>query len=294
MNQKIETSLRRAVQDLPAPSFQKIASAPVQRMEVHDYITRQMPVIPVRSRRLPAALAACAAAVMLAAGLYVYTQFFQIYSVVDLTINPAFAIELNRQDEVRGIEALNGDAGEILEGRSYKGWALNTAVSALLDELSAKGYLSSAEDEVSISVNSKNADHGRELREELSAFIEHRLVQLQESTGGDVQGGEPVTDPAPQPSESAGPTAPEPSLQPGGAEVPTGGQPSQALPQLLTEAEAVAVIQAWKPAPDIRKLELDIDEDEAKYEVEFISQGVKYEVEIEAYTGTIIKWEIDD
>ena len=105
MKRKIETSLRRAMDQLPQPDYWTVAEAPVQKMEVHDYVTRQdVSVRPVRRRALPLALAACALA--LAVGLYSYFRFFQIYSVVDLTVNPSFALALNRGDQVRNVTCL--------------------------------------------------------------------------------------------------------------------------------------------------------------------------------------------
>ena len=63
MKRKIETSLRRAMDQLPQPDYWTVAEAPVQKMEVHDYVTRQdVSVRPVRRRALPLALAACALA----------------------------------------------------------------------------------------------------------------------------------------------------------------------------------------------------------------------------------------
>ena len=51
MKRKIETSLRRAMDQLPQPDYWTVAEAPVQKMEVHDYVTRQdVPVRPVRRR----------------------------------------------------------------------------------------------------------------------------------------------------------------------------------------------------------------------------------------------------
>ena len=54
MKRKIETSLRRAMDQLPQPDYWTVAEAPVQKMEVHDYVTRQdVSVRPVRRRALP-------------------------------------------------------------------------------------------------------------------------------------------------------------------------------------------------------------------------------------------------
>ena len=87
--------------------------------------------------------------------------------------------------------------------------------------------------------------------------------------------------------------APSPSPSPSPSHDQAAGT-SHGSSDILTEEEIVAVIQAWRPDPDIHKLELDVDDDEVKYEVEFRSEGLKYEADIDAYTGEILKWEVDD
>ena len=178
MNQKIEHSLRRAVGQLPRPDYQAVAQAPVQRMEVHDYVTRQEMVVRPSRPRLLAAVVLAVCVLALCVGLTVYFQFFQIYSVVDLRVNPAFAIQLNRQDQVRGVQALNDDAEPILEGRSYKGWALEAVVSALVDDLIVNGYLDAEGDKVDVAVNSQSAEHSRELRSYVEGLLDQRLAGL--------------------------------------------------------------------------------------------------------------------
>ena len=162
MKEKIEASLRRAAEQLPQPDFKVVADTPVQPLEVHDYVTRQEPLPRRRPFRPAAALALCVLA--LCVGLWSYFQFFQVYSVVDLRVNPAFAIELDRRDQVKAVNALNEDAAPILEGRSYRGWSLEATVEALLDDLWAGGYLDGGDAQVDVAVNSKSADHGRVLR----------------------------------------------------------------------------------------------------------------------------------
>ena len=180
MKEKIETALRRAAEQLPQPDFQVMADTPVQPLEVHDYVTRQE-FLPPRRRIRPAAAALVLCALLLCAGLWVYFQFFQIYTVVDLRVNPSFAIELDRRDQVRTVRALTEDAQPILEGRSYQGWDLEAAIGALLDDLSVRGYLTDGA-EVDVAVNSKSADHGRDLREDLEEFITQKLPGLGSGT----------------------------------------------------------------------------------------------------------------
>ena len=298
MKRKIETSLRRAMDQLPQPDYWTVAEAPVQKMEVHDYVTRQdVSVRPVRRRALPLALAACALA--LAVGLYSYFRFFQIYSVVDLTVNPSFALALNRGDQVRNVTALNGDAEAILEGRSYRGWTLEATVENLLDGLAAQGYLTSADDAVDVAVNSKDADHGRALRETVERCVAEKLsgfsqpdVPAPSPTSGTV--ATPVPTPIATPYSTPVPTpaaTPVPTPAPTPAPTPT---PSPQPTDPLSEEAEGDILSQRLPEAVLKELELDEDEGRWIYEDKLRHGDLKYEIELDAFTGEILKWEEDD
>lgn len=298
MKRKIETSLRRAMDQLPQPDYWTVAEAPVQKMEVHDYVTRQdVSVRPVRRRALPLALAACALA--LAVGLYSYFRFFQIYSVVDLTVNPSFALALNRGDQVRNVTALNGDAEAILEGRSYRGWTLEATVENLLDGLAAQGYLTSADDAVDVAVNSKDADHGRALRETVERCVAEKLsgfsqpdVPAPSPTSGTV--ATPVPTPIATPYSTPVPTpaaTPVPTPTPTPAPTPT---PSPQPTDPLSEEAVGDILRQRLPEAVLKELELDEDDGRWIYEAKLRHGDLKYEIELDAFTGEILKWEEDD
>lgn len=298
MKRKIETSLRRAMDQLPQPDYWTVAEAPVQKMEVHDYVTRQdVSVRPVRRRALPLALAACALA--LAVGLYSYFRFFQIYSVVDLTVNPSFALALNRGDQVRNVTALNGDAEAILEGRSYRGWTLEATVENLLDGLAAQGYLTSADDAVDVAVNSKDADHGRALRETVERCVAEKLsgfsqpdVPAPSPTSGTV--ATPVPTPIATPYSTPVPTpaaTPVPTPAPTPAPTPT---PSPQPTAPLSEEAVGDILRQRLPEAVLKELELDEDDGRWIYEAKLRHGDLKYEIELDAFTGEILKWEEDD
>ena len=298
MKRKIETSLRRAMDQLPQPDYWTVAEAPVQKMEVHDYVTRQdVSVRPVRRRALPLALAACALA--LAVGLYSYFRFFQIYSVVDLTVNPSFALALNRGDQVRNVTALNGDAEAILEGRSYRGWTLEATVENLLDGLAAQGYLTSADDAVDVAVNSKDADHGRALRETVERCVAEKLsgfsqpdVPAPSPTSGTV--ATPVPTPIATPYSPPVPTpaaTPVPTPAPTPAPTPT---PSPQPTDPLSEEAVGDILRQRLPEAVLKELELDEDDGRWIYEAKLRHGDLKYEIELDAFTGEILKWEEDD
>lgn len=309
MKEKIEASLRRAAEQLPQPDFKAVADTPVQPLEVHDYVTRQEPLPRRRPFRPAAALALCVLA--LCVGLWSYFQFFQVYSVVDLRVNPAFAIELDRRDQVKAVNALNEDAAPILEGRSYRGWSLEATVEALLDDLWAGGYLDGDGAQVDVAVNSKSADHGRVLREEVEALIDAKLSSLTAGAEEDPETAPPtdtipvttppaattpaVTTPAgttPPPSTPAATTPAVPSQAPSAP--PPVSDPPAASGQVLSWDQVQAIVTGRLPDAVFEEIKLDEDDDRLIYEVKFWdAAGEEYEAELDACTGEILKWERD-
>ena len=310
MKEKIEASLRRAAEQLPQPDFNAVADTPVQPLEVHDYVTRQEP-LPRRRPLRPAAAALALCVLALCVGLWSYFQFFQVYSVVDLRVNPAFAIELDRRDQVKAVNALNEDAAPILEGRSYRGWSLEATVEALLDDLWAGGYLDGGDAQVDVAVNSKSADHGRVLREEVEALIDAKLSSLTAGAEEDPETAPPtdtipvttppaattpaVTTPAvttPPPSTPAATTPAVPSQTPSAP--PPVSDPPAASGQVLSWDQVQAIVTGRLPDAVFEEIQLDEDDGRLLYEVKFWdAAGEEYEAELDAFTGEILKWERD-
>ena len=321
MKEKIEASLRRAAEQLPQPDFHAVADTPVQPLEVHDYVTRQEP-LPRRRPFRPAAAALALCVLALCVGLWSYFQLFQVYSVVALRVNPAFAIELDRRDQVKAVNALSEDAGPILEGRSYRGWSLDATVEALLDDLWAGGYLDGGGAQVDVAVNSKSADHGRVLREEVEALIDAKLSSLTEGVEEDPETVLPtaaipadtppaattpaVTTPAvttPPPATTPAVTAPAvttpppattPAVTAPAVTTPPVSDPPAASGQVLGWEQVQAIVTGRLPDAVFEEIQLDEDDGRLLYEVKFWdAAGEEYEAELDAFTGEILKWERD-
>ena len=282
MNEKIEASLRRAAEQLPRPDFRAVADTPVQPLEVHDYVTRQEPLPRRRSFRPAAVLALCA--LVLCVGLWSYLQFFQVYSVVDLRVNPALAIELDRRDQVKGVTPLNEDAQPILVGRSYRGWSLEATVEALLDDLWAGGYLDD-DAQVDVAVNCKSADHGRDLREEVEDLIARKRIAL--------SAGETEPTPVLPTPPAATPTATVPPAT--DAQTPAVPAPSgSAAGEVLSREAVQSIVTGRMPGAGFDEFQLDEDDGRPIYEGKFRdAAGEEYEAEVDARTGAILKWELD-
>lgn len=313
---KLEHALCRAVEDLPRPGLDAVSGPPVVRMEVHDYITRPASPDPRLRRRRLASLAAAVCLLAVIAGAAVWTQFFQIYSTVELSVNPHFSIRLNRRDQVRAVDGVNGDAQALLEGRSYRGWTLEATVNSLMDELALKGYLTSPQDQVDVLAASKALPHAQKLREEVEALVAAKLSGLDAPEPEPAPSPEPTPSvtatPSPTPSPSVGdtpapavpvspavPPSPSPAVSPASiptpaptpAPVPT---PAPTQPQPLTEADVESMVRALFPGGKIQKIKLDADDGVSYYEVMLKDGKEKIDLEIDAYTGEVLDLDYDD
>lgn len=315
---KLEHALCRAVEDLPQPGLDAVSGPPVVRMEVHDYITRPASPDPRLRRRRLASLAAAVCLLAVIAGAAVWTQFFQIYSTVELSVNPHFSIRLNRRDQVRAVDGVNGDAQALLEGRSYRGWTLEATVNSLMDELALKGYLTSPQDQVDVLAASKALPHAQKLREEVEALVAAKLSGLDAPEPEPAPSPEPIPSvtaaPAPTPSPSVGdtpapavpvspavPPSPSPAVSPASiptpAPVPTPAPtstPAPTQPQPLTEADVESMVRALFPGGKIQKIKLDEDDGVSYYEVMLKDGKEKIDLEIDAYTGEVLDLDYDD
>ncbi|MBT9776563.1 hypothetical protein GPL15_08605 [Clostridium sp. MCC353] len=153
MNREIEDSLKRSMEQLPHPSFEKIADIPVIRMQEHDEITRQDKN---RVYWYPRGLALACACLLLLIGTGWFANFRMIYSIVDVDVNPSLEIMVSRREKVLSVKAKNKEAAELLEGRNYRGWDITEMVESLVDDLALQGYLTDTKNVILLSVNSKS------------------------------------------------------------------------------------------------------------------------------------------
>ena len=65
--------------------------------------------------------------------------------------------------------------------------------------------------------------------------------------------------------------------------------------QIISDQEARKIaLDAVGSGARITEFELDYDDDDAEYKIEIVKDGKEYEIEINAYTGEIVEFEIDD
>lgn len=175
MKKQIESSLHNAVSQLPHPSAEKIWSETAQKMNEHDYITRQSGASSAAGRRRSGSLARrlntglAALLLFVAVGLW-SGQNLLVDTLVDIDVNPSFEITANKKERVLKVVALNADAEQVLAGRDFSGWDIEATVETLALSMADNNYFDGGAQAALLSV--ANKDEARRLD------IEQRLANI--------------------------------------------------------------------------------------------------------------------
>jgi hypothetical protein len=107
--------------------------------------------------------------------------------------------------------------------------------------------------------------------------------------------GQPIQIPqAPAASASGSSTSTAgPATNPAPAPAPA-PQPAPAAPGIISEAQAKQIALAQVPGATSIRIHLDYDDGRQTYEGEIIKGYTEYDFEIDAVTGVILEWDIDD
>ena len=177
--------------------FLKVANL---RYEVGQSVTSVMelnlPQIQERSakrnnRKWMVSLTTMAACLVLMVTSVFYTNQMPFASVY-MTINPEVRIDVNRKDAVVGVDGINADGAELLEGYDYKKKDLDLVMDELVDRAIDMGYLHEggkitltldADDEWVVSHEEHLTSHLNEyLTEKISVSIDVTRPATQEPT----------------------------------------------------------------------------------------------------------------
>lgn len=160
--------IRTALDSIRAEDEMKAGTIAFLRLELQK---RQRPKRRVTLIKSAAAFASFA--IILFAGVFSYNFYFTPLAYLDMDINPAVAITVNRLDRVIGVEAYNTDGEEVLCRLSLMHKRYREAVRLLIDAIAEGGYL---QDGVLISATLQTDDVGREA--ELLAYIEGEISNM--------------------------------------------------------------------------------------------------------------------
>ncbi len=172
--------------------FLKVAN---MHYEVGETVTEviEMNVQPKKKQhRWVFSLTAAAACLLLVVSFFFQTGY-AAYASVYLTINPEIRIDVDREDVVLGLEAMNEDGTDFLSGYEYRNKKLDVVMDELVDRAIEMHYLREggtvslrldAQDETWITSHkeSMSTDLERHLTEKLTVTVEITTTVPEEST----------------------------------------------------------------------------------------------------------------
>jgi len=225
--------------------------------------------------------------------------------VVD--VNPSIEVVTNRLERVVEVNPLNDDAKEMLEGYVIKDSSLEKTVNDLVDRMIFEGYIQGGQDNlVMISVSDEDADQKTvdKINLSIKAYLENKQIEatlLQTNldiVDDDLTGKERAI----RKMTDLGVSLSEEELSQMTLKELFEYSRAQNIPQEelfhiisgylyddnssetgMLSLEEIRAIALLKVPGEIIKIE----QDDSKYEVKVLSEGKKYELEIDAYTGAV-------
>ncbi len=92
-------------------------------------------------------------------------------TVIAFDVNPSLEIEINKNEKVVEVIALNEEAKTVVGDMNFKKVDLNVAVNAIIGSMVKNGYLSTDQNSILISINSNNTKKADLLKDKLSGEI---------------------------------------------------------------------------------------------------------------------------
>lgn len=253
----------------------------------------------------------------------VYRTNYAVASTVSLDVNPSIEITANEKERVLSVKALNEDGQIVIGDMDFKGSDLEVAVNALIGSMLRNGYLSELSNSVLISVDNDNPEKSAALKEKLMEEV--RIILQTDTFDGAVLSQTIVPDAELQTlAESYGITTGKAQL----IQQIVEKNPLYTFQELVplsinelnllcesaqTELDHVASVGTasdknyigaekakeaalshavlQESAVTEMKIKLDYEDGIMIYEVEFKADGYEYEYEINAKTGTVVKFE---
>ncbi|MDO4553495.1 MAG: hypothetical protein Q4C22_08200, partial [Bacillota bacterium] len=181
-NKYIEASLDRAVEQSLPHMYEDLAAEEVRKMDIPDFIMEQSGTrtkeAPARKRRaFTGRLAAGLVCLLMAVGLYTgWDQYLAVSAIIDLDVNPSIELDVNQQERVVDVRALNQDGEAILEGLDLKRQSYDQAVLTVIGSMYVNGYLNSSGSAVLVSVQTQDAEKGAAMENNLQAALNAMLA----------------------------------------------------------------------------------------------------------------------
>ncbi len=111
---------------------------------------------------------AAAFVIMLSAGVFAGRLAVNASNAtIALDVNPSIEIEINGKEEVKEVRALNEDAEVVIGDMDFEGVDLDIAIYAIIGSMLDHGYLSTDQNSILISIDSRNEKKAQALKDKL-------------------------------------------------------------------------------------------------------------------------------
>ena len=240
------------------------------------------------------------------------------YSVT-MDVNPSIEIISNKLNHVVAVNPLNEDAKELLKDFKLKDRKLKETVEDLADLMVLKGYISGGKDNlvmITVSDNEVKQKVVDNLNKAIAAYLENKQIEativnqaiskkMSDKTGKDLVARriseldndinlDHLSNMSLRELVDLAKTR---SIEPEKlfSKILKNMETTSSKTKLISEAKAKEIALGLVNG-EIIKFELDDkydDDDRPNYDIEIISNGTKYEIEIDAYTGTVLEFERD-
>ncbi len=239
---------------------------------------------------------------------------YAVSTVIELDVNPSLKINLSSNDKVISVEALNEDAKKVVGDMEFKGSDVEITVNALIGSMMQNGYLTTDTNQVLINIQSEDKEKEDLLNKSISSNIENALSsngvsgvvlnnQIQETsktevsiiaTENEISNGKAnlineiiLLNPDYKIEELANLSITELNS------ILENKNNISVNTQYITAEKALEIAKnhAGITNSEFEKTKFDIENNIEIFEVEFTSELIEYDYDINALTGDIIHFE---
>lgn len=154
---EIRDRLKRAIDEAPIDMLDDLLNTYVEKMAEHDEITEQFPrtyTLPIEEKKVtkkktnPSIFRYVAMAASLAFMIFAGNNYYQnmLIGSLFLDVNPSIRLDVQRNDKVKDVVALNDDGSLIMEDIKVKNMDVSEAVISILSAYEEAGYIISGEE----------------------------------------------------------------------------------------------------------------------------------------------------
>lgn len=175
-NRQIEESIKQSIAFDTPDLFDKIVSAPVQKLPEEDYIVKERPKR--NASKLQLLYTACTSlAIVFLICFGLIHNYYSVDTIVAIDVNPSVEISLNKSYKVLNVKANNEDAASLIKDKSFKNKNCDDVISELTMSLSSSGYINKNKNSILVSVSNSNEVKADEVKTRVVTDIKTTLNQ---------------------------------------------------------------------------------------------------------------------